>query len=188
MKKGYTLIELLVVISIIGFMAVYCVPAFAKFGRSSDFKQKADEVKMLMQRTYLLSRSPENTSVQAYRMIVEGQAFVLQKTSLSVPINDADWTNVSTVEKLDNNSSNPGLGKTDETIQCDASCYILTCPVNPTEKCDVAAAGKTRITFIDNKITGMNNLASFDFEGVSNDGASVSSTNKPFNVTLKFSK
>lgn len=168
-------------------MAVYCVPAFAKFGRSSDFKQKADEVKMLMQRTYLLSRSPENTSVQAYRVIVENQAFVLQKTDKSVP-GDADWDDISTVEKLDNNSSNPGLGKTDENIQCDANCYILICPVNPTVKCDIATSGKTHITFIDNKISGMNNLASFDFEGVSNDGVSVSSTNKPFNVTLKFSK
>lgn len=178
-------------------MAVYCVPAFGKFGRSSDFKQKADEAKMLMQRTYLLSRSPENTSVQAYRMIVQDQKFILQKTDLSAPASDSDWSGVSAVEKLDNNSSNPGLGKGDENIQCDivgiSSCYILTCPVNSTVKCDVTTknpdlTSKTHITFIDNKISGMNNLATFDFEGVSIDEANASSTNKPFNVILKFSK
>ena len=170
-------------------MAVYCVPAFGKFGRSSDFKQKADEAKMLMQRTYLLSRSPENTSVQAYRMIVQDQKFKLQRTDDNV-----SWTEVTTVERLDDNSSNPAAGKDLETIQCDANCYILTCPVNPSLKCDLTNHTKLPIKFIDNKLNSnntsnkMNDMATFGFEGVKEDGLSITTSSKPFNVILKFSR
>lgn len=187
--------ELLVVISIIAFMAVVSVPAFAQYGRSSDFKQKSDEVKMLMQRTYLLSRSPENTSVQAYRLVVEHQTFKLQKTD-----NNATWTPVSQIEKLDNGSANSS--KNLENIQCDnpagsVGCIILTCPTNPEEKCNIDVnavfpiSTLSAITLIDNKISGFNNLATYNFEGVTNNSTSQPNAykpSKPFNVILTYSK
>ncbi len=176
-------------------MAIYCVPAFAKFGRSSDFKQKSDEVKMLMQRTYALSRSPENTKVQAYRMRVDNQVFVLERTEKTSPVLSSDWTTVSTVEKLLNSSAGSGAANNLQTIQCDISglsCYVLTCPVNPQLKCDLKTIGTgvTSISLRDDKISGMKNLASFTFEGVNKDGAydSGSKSNSPFNVVLTYTQ
>lgn len=201
MKKAYTLIELLVVISIIGFMAIYCVPAFAKFGRSSDFKQKSDEVKILMQRTYALSRSPENTRVQYYRMRVDSQAFVLERTEKVSPVLSADWTEVSRVEKLLNSPAGSGTANNLQTIQCDnapgnTACVILTCSVNPQKKCDISTIPTAPITTMsqislrDYKISGMKNLANFTFEGVNKDGAYDSGfkSNSPFNVVLTYTQ
>lgn len=182
--------ELLVVISIIAFMAVVSVPAFAQYGRSSDFKQKSDEVKMLMQRTYLLSRSPENTTVQAYRLFVDNQIFLLQKTDKSTPA-ETDWTTVDQIKKLDDGTS--GLTQNLENIQCDTasqSCFVLTCSTNPQEKCDLDVSGKAAFSLIDNKISGFNNLASYNFEGVENNGSDPSKYKplKPFNVILTYSR
>jgi prepilin-type N-terminal cleavage/methylation domain-containing protein len=189
MKKGYTLMELLVVISIIAFMAVVSVPAFAQYGRSSDFKQKSDEVKMLMERTYLLSRSPENTSVQAYRLSVIGQVFKLQRTITPAPYTSATWVDVDQIKKLDDGSN--GMQNL-ESIQCNVglqSCFVLTCPTNPEEKCDLTTASKTAFTLADHKITGFKNLAKFTFEGVKKDGLPdnvIYKTTKPFNVILTY--
>ena len=182
MKKGYTLMELLVVISIIAFMAIVSVPAFAQYGRSSDFKQKSDEVKMLMQRTYLLSRSPENTNIQYYRLRVDNQIFKLESTT-----NNTTWNPVSQIMKLDNGSSS--TSQTLESVLCDANCFVLTCSTNPQDKCDLTTASKTSISLADYKITGFKNLAKFTFEGVEKDGAIdpvTYKTSKPFNVILTY--
>jgi len=67
-KSGYTLLELLVVIVIIGLLAAFGIPAFAKYGRATEASQKAEEINELFNQVRSLSLNPENTNVTSYRI------------------------------------------------------------------------------------------------------------------------
>lgn len=66
MKKGFTLIELLAVLSIFGIMIVIGVPAFSRYGSNAVLLQKAEEMKELINQTYLMSQNPEQ-GVEYYK-------------------------------------------------------------------------------------------------------------------------
>jgi hypothetical protein len=154
---------------------------------------------MLMQRTYLLSRSPENTNIQYYRLRVDNQIFKLESTVKSMPSTDADWTIVDQIKKLDDGTN--GLTQNLENVQCDnptgdTGCVVLTCSTNPQEKCNINTTAVLplttlrQITFIDNKISGFNNLATYSFEGVTKNNSDITSYKafKPFSVTVTYSR
>lgn len=81
-KKAYTLIELAVIIVIIAILATMAIPAFSNFGKKQDFNQKAEEIKQLMDQTYLLSRNPEKDAL-SYELVGDNTStpnkFVLKK-------------------------------------------------------------------------------------------------------------
>lgn len=81
--KGYTLIELIVVIAIIGVMTVFAIPAFARYGKNSDFNQKVDEIKILFDQGYLLSKNPENSQIVQYEIGFNTDYVYLQSCNLA---------------------------------------------------------------------------------------------------------
>jgi prepilin-type N-terminal cleavage/methylation domain-containing protein len=65
---AYTLVELLISLAIFALLTALAVPAFSRYSANTDFKQKADEVKELMNQTYISSLNPENRDITLYSL------------------------------------------------------------------------------------------------------------------------
>lgn len=132
--KAYTLIELLVVISIMGLLLVTGIPAFANYGKSSAFKQKADEVRELIEQTYNLSQNPENASVKAYQVRSDDstnpQSFYVQSCSAADCASGSNQR-VKTVKLLPGES----IQKVEQPSPQSAANFIMTCPTDRASKC-----------------------------------------------------
>lgn len=59
MKKAFTLIEIVIVIAIVALMAVAAIPSFNNFGARQELNNKADEIRMIFEKAYARSVSPE---------------------------------------------------------------------------------------------------------------------------------
>lgn len=89
-KKGYTLVELIIVIAIVLLMAAFGVPAISKYGRVSEYNQKADEVKLLFNQIYAKAMNPVSSTATSYRIyfddngdVAENNKFILVECTKS---------------------------------------------------------------------------------------------------------
>jgi len=58
-RRGYTLIELLVVLAMIVLLTLFALPSYNLFRVNQEMKQKAEEIKELIQQAYNMSQNPE---------------------------------------------------------------------------------------------------------------------------------
>ena len=78
--KAYSLIELLVVVSIIGMLAVFGIPAFGRYGKVAQFRDKTEEIKGLIERTYYLAKNPSGNGIASYSLRVDAGNLLLSAT------------------------------------------------------------------------------------------------------------
>lgn len=69
--SAYTLLELIVVVAIIGLLAAFGIPAFSRYGRVTEAKQKTAELKELVTQARNLAQNPENSFVDSYRVFYD---------------------------------------------------------------------------------------------------------------------
>jgi len=149
-QKAYTLIELAVIIVIIAVLATMAIPAFSNFGKKQDFNQKAEEIKQLMDQTYLLSRNPEKGAL-SYELVSDNTGtlskFVLKKCKADIMAdyrcnsNSSEYEVVKTVSLLEN-----------QTVQGNNDSY-LACSSNPSDGCK-----STSISILDSNISSNNTI------------------------------
>ncbi|HOX41884.1 MAG TPA: prepilin-type N-terminal cleavage/methylation domain-containing protein [bacterium] len=84
--KAYSLIELLIVVSIIGMMAVFGIPSYQRYGKVSQFRDKTEEIKNLVERTYYLAKNPEGNDVTEYTLKIKTSNLTLYKSGSTAPI------------------------------------------------------------------------------------------------------
>jgi hypothetical protein len=108
-------------------MTAFAIPSFSYFGKQQSFSQKVEELKLLMNKTYLSARNPE-LGVIAYSVQNKDEnAFVLKKCFDDTCYDD----NSEVVETI-------SLSK-DQSIYCtgSANSCFLKCSTNVAEKCEI---------------------------------------------------
>ncbi len=69
MQKAYTLIELLVVLGIIAMLTLLGLPAFSRYQHVTEFTQKSEEVKELLNQAYAMALAPTDTKISNYAVL-----------------------------------------------------------------------------------------------------------------------
>ncbi|MDP2337871.1 MAG: type II secretion system protein [Bacteroidota bacterium] len=95
-RRGFTLIELLVTVSIIVLMALIGIPTFSKYGDEMAYKQKAVEIKALIEELNVLSNNPEKGIIQYRIRIPDTSTISLEKSS-----NGSNFFTVKDIKALD---------------------------------------------------------------------------------------
>ena len=180
-KKAFTLTEILIVISIIGLFVVFAVPAFDKYGRNSDFREKADEVRLLINQTYILSQNPASIDIQSYHFYaVDNQTFRLESIQFSTLANSTPVpTTIKEVKLIDSGESFTSAPTNNNNH------YELTCPTTRGQLCNLSKNGATGLDLIDNKVSVAANTAHFVFNGVQVDNISPT-VSQPFSIQVQY--